>query len=252
MKTLSLLAGASMAAFIASAAYADPAPTAATPPAKPVNAATPAPTAVPVAPATPAQPASPAPAVTPAAPVAASAAAPVVAQGDLVDTLTASGRFTTFVKALKAANLVGVIKSHPQMTVFAPTDAAFASLPPGKLDALMKNPAELQKLLAYHLVNTTVDSTKIKGSKGPVKTVLNTEIELDGSGSSLMVNAATITQADVKTEGGGTIQVIDKVLDPSAPAMPEPAPAPTAAPEPATAQPAAQPEPASPDPTPKG
>jgi uncharacterized surface protein with fasciclin (FAS1) repeats len=159
--------------------------------------------------------------------------------------LSASGRFTTFIKALKAANLVGVIKSHPQMTVFAPTDAAFASLPPGKLDSLMKNPAELQKVLAYHLVNTTVDSSKIKGSKGPVRTVLNTEIELDGSGDNLMVNAATITQADVKTDGGGTIQVIDKVLDPSVVATP------SATAQPTPAEPAVRPDPATPDPTPK-
>lgn len=222
MRTTILFAGAGMAALIASAAFAAPATTATTP-------ATPAAPATPASPATPAMPTMPA---TPATP--ATASAQVVARGDLIDTLKASGQFNTFIQALTTTNLVGVIKSHPNMTVFAPTDAAFAALPPGRLDALMKNPAELQKLLAYHLVNTTVDSSKIKGAKGPVMTVANSNVELDGSGASLMVNTATITQADVKTTGGGTIQVIDKVLDPSVGATPAPAQAaPAASTEPA-------------------
>lgn len=255
MKTITLLAGACLAALIAGAASAQtPMPAAA--PAKPV-----APAAAPA----PAQPASGA---TPATPAAAPAAttvttAQVVAKGDLIDTLASSGQFNTFIKALTAANLVGVVKSHPGLTVFAPTDAAFAALPAGQLDALMKNPAALQKLLAYHLVNTTVDSAKIKGAKGPVKTVANADLELDGSGTNLMVNTATITQADVKTTGGGTIQVIDKVLDPAggatAPAATPPAPPPATPdpgddqatpPKPSDATPSDPPE--KPDPTPKG
>ncbi len=286
MKTTTLFAGACIAALItggiadaAAKPAAKPAPAAApaatTPAAATTTTTTTAAPAVPAAPAAAPAAAAPAVAATTTTTTTTTAPAPMtaklVAKGDLIDTLAASGQFNTFIKALTAANLVGVVKSHPSMTVFAPTDAAFAALPAGQLDALMKNPAALQKLLAYHLVNTTVDSTKIKGAKGPVKTVANTDLELDGSGANLMVNSSTITQADVKTTGGGTIQVIDKVLTPEGAAAPAPTPVPaapaattepaapaapdagtpvTASPKPADSMPA---EPAEkPDPTPKG
>jgi uncharacterized surface protein with fasciclin (FAS1) repeats len=148
-------------------------------------------------------------------PPAAAVSGKVVAQGDLIETAKASGQFTTLLKALDAANLTSVLKTSPNLTVFAPTDAAFAALPPGQLDSLLQpqNAATLQKLLTYHLINSRVDSSKIKGSKGEVKTVEGSAVMLDGSGATAMIDAASIVQADVMASNG-VIHVIDKVLIP--------------------------------------
>ena len=138
----------------------------------------------------------------------------LTARGDIVETLKANGQFKTLVKALEATNMTGVLKTNSNLTVFAPTDAAFAALPAGELDRLMKDPAALQKLLTYHVVNATVDSSKIKGSKGGVGTVAGSELIVDGSGETLMANTATIVQADVRPTNG-VIHVVDKVLLPN-------------------------------------
>jgi uncharacterized surface protein with fasciclin (FAS1) repeats len=152
-------------------------------------------------------------AATPAAPPA--AAAPVVAKGDLIQTAQASGQFTTFLKAIGAVNLTSVLKTNQNLTLFAPTDAAFAALPAGELDKLMlpENGPMLQKVLTYHLINAKVDSTKIKGAKGEVKSVEGSPLLLDGSGETPMVDGATITQADVMATNG-VLHVVDKVLLP--------------------------------------
>ena len=166
---------------------------------------------------------------TPAAPAAAAAPAKVTPAGDIVATLTASGQFTTLLKALDATNLTAVLKGAGPLTIFAPTDAAFAALPAGQLDTLMKAspPADLQKLLIYHIINAKVDETKIKGAKGPIPTVAGTPVYIDGSGPTPKVNDATIAQTDVVVTNG-IIYPIDKVLSPTftpPPAAAEPAPA---------------------------
>lgn len=152
--------------------------------------------------------AAPAPA---AAPMPATTAKPVVANGDLVSTLRLSGQFTTLVKGLDATNLSGLLSKNPNLTLFAPTDAAFAALPPGQLDKLMSDKPALQKLLTHHIINATVDSTKIKGAKGPVPSVAGDPIELDGSEDVLKVDNARILQADVKASNG-VLHVVDHVL----------------------------------------
>lgn len=164
-------------------------------------------------PAAPAQPPAAAPPAATAAP--ATPAAKVTPNGDLIATAQASGQFTTFLKALDATNLTSVLKSNPNLTVFAPTDAAFAALPAGELDRLMQpaNAAQLQKVLTYHVINTKVDSTKITGAKGEVKTVEGSSVTLDGSGASPMVDGANIVQADVMATNG-VLHVVDKVLIP--------------------------------------
>lgn len=168
-------------------------------------------------PATPAVPVAPAAPVTaaPSAPAPAAATPHVVAAGDLIATAKASGQFTTLIKALDATNLTGVLQKTPNLTVFAPTDAAFAALPAGQLDELMKpaNAATLQKVLTYHLINARVDAAKIKGAKGDVKTVEGDNVMLDGSGAALMVDNATILQSDVMATNG-ILHVVDKVLMP--------------------------------------
>lgn len=148
------------------------------------------------------------------APAPAATAAPT---GDIVATAQAAGQFNTFLKAAEATNLTGLLKTQPNLTVFAPTDAAFAALPAGELDRLMQpaNKAQLQKLLTYHIINAPVDAAKIKGAKGPVPTVAGAPVELDGSGDQLMANNATIVQADVRATNG-VIHVVDKVLTPGA------------------------------------
>jgi uncharacterized surface protein with fasciclin (FAS1) repeats len=196
MKLSVLVSTAAAAALLSSAAFAQ----------------TPAETAPAAAPAPAADVAAPAPAAT--------AAAKVVANGDIVTTLKASGQFNTFVKALDATNLTAVVKTNKNLTVFAPTDAAFAALPAGELDRLMKpeNAAELQGLLVYHLVNAPVDETKIKGAKGPVKTVAGTDLLLDGSNGAFKANSAAITQDEVQASNG-LVYVVDHVLSPSDPVI---------------------------------
>ncbi|HEX2558876.1 fasciclin domain-containing protein [Phenylobacterium sp.] len=225
MKRTSLLTAAAAFALVAGAASAQSTSTQRATPATPATPAQPA-AKTPGAPATPATPATRA---TPATPSPSASAAPAAGQvkaaGDIVETARAAGQFSTFLKAVEATNLTQVLKTNKGLTVFAPTDAAFAALPPGELDRLMQpgNRGQLQKVLTYHLINAKVDSSKIKGAKGPVPTVAGANVELDGSGEALKVNNATIVQADV-TPTNGTLHVIDKVLLPPAAATASAAP----------------------------
>lgn len=152
-----------------------------------------------------------------AAPLAAlaqdTAAKPVAVQGDLVDTLKLSGQFTTLVAGLDATNLSGLLKTNKNLTVFAPTDAAFAAMPADELTKLKGDKAAMQKFLLHHVVNAPVDSSKIKGAKGPIPSGAGDTILLDGSdeGGKLKVDGATIVQADVRT-GSGLLHVVDHVL----------------------------------------
>lgn len=137
----------------------------------------------------------------------------VTPAGDIVETVKAAGQFTTLVKALEATNLVGLLKTTPNLTVFAPTDAAFAALPAGQLDRLMaeENRAELQKLLTYHVINARLDGEKIDNSRGPVPTVAGETVQVDGVEEIWMIGQARITQADINADNG-VIHVVDKVL----------------------------------------
>ncbi|OYW93467.1 MAG: hypothetical protein B7Z13_07205 [Caulobacterales bacterium 32-67-6] len=137
----------------------------------------------------------------------------VTPAGDIVETVKAAGQFTTLVKALEATNLVELLKTTPNLTVFAPTDAAFAALPAGQLDRLMaeENRAELQKLLTYHVINARLDGEKIDNSRGPVPTVAGETVQVDGVEEIWMIGQARITQADINADNG-VIHVVDKVL----------------------------------------
>ncbi len=155
----------------------------------------------------------------PAAPMAGMAmpASPnLAAAGDIVATLKANPHFSILVKALGAANLEGVLSATPDLTLFAPTDEAFAAVPASTISALLKidNAPILQKLLVYHLIHLNLDPGKIKGAKGPVTTVEGQAVQIDGSGDVATVNDAKIIQADVKASNG-YIYVIDKVLIPT-------------------------------------
>ena len=167
-----------------------------------------------------------APAAAPLAPpaVVAPPTMSVVASGDTIETLKANGQFKTLLKAFDRTNLTALIKAQKTVTVFAPTDAAFAALPAGELDRLMKDPAALQRLLVYHLINTPIESARLAGAKGPVNTVAGSGLVLDGSGQGLKANTANILAFDVKTSSG-VLFVVDAVLTPegAAAAMAEPA-----------------------------
>jgi len=164
-------------------------------------------------------PAAPPAAAAPAAPALPSI--PKVTPGpDIYTTLKNSGQFTLLLKAIDQAGLAPVLQKYPNLTLFAPTDAAMNALPPDVLTKLMAqndtSANQLQQILKYHLINAVVDSSKIKGAKGSVATVEMKPVMLDGSNpDDLMVNNADIIQADVKVANGGVVNVIDKVLIPS-------------------------------------
>jgi uncharacterized surface protein with fasciclin (FAS1) repeats len=179
-----------------------------------------------------ASPAAPPAATAPAAPAApALPSIPKLAPGpDIYTTLKTSGQFTILLKAVDQAGLAPVLQRYPNLTFFAPTDAAMNALPPDVLTKLMaQNDAsanQLQQILKYHLINAVVDSSKLAGHSGPIPTVESTAVVIDGSNpNDLLVNNADIIQADVKVANGGVINVIDKVLIPkdspfAAPAAP--------------------------------
>lgn len=206
------------------------------------------PQTAPAQPAPAASAAAPAPAATPAAPAAAAYHA-ISPAGDIVQTLQASGQFKSFIKALDATNLTPVLKSQPHLTVFAPTDAAFAAY--GDINTLtaQANLPALQKLLLHHIINAEVDSSKFKGAHGPVATGAGDKVVLDGTTPTLKADQANILQADVHATNG-YIDVVDQVL--KAGSVPETLPdqagaaageaAPTAATAAAEQHPAAAPE----------
>jgi uncharacterized surface protein with fasciclin (FAS1) repeats len=158
-------------------------------------------------------PATPAPA--PAAEMATPAPAPVETK-DIVDTAVGAGQFTTLVAAVQAAGLVETLKSPGPFTVFAPTDAAFAALPAGTVEDLLKpeNKAKLVSILTYHVLPTEVMSSAIGTASMDAATVEGKTVKVDGStAGKVMVNDATVVTADVDASNG-VIHVIDKVLMP--------------------------------------
>jgi uncharacterized surface protein with fasciclin (FAS1) repeats len=175
--------------------------------------------------AAPASPAAPPAAATPAA--APTMSMSITPAGDIADTLKASGQFTILVKALDASNLTSVLKTPGPLTILAPTDAAFNALPPAQLANLLKieNAPQLQALLTYHLINAGVPMSKIQGSKGPIRTVANTDVQIDGTDGTIRVNDASVVGHAAVSNGD--IYAIDKVLTPGgAAAAPAATPAP--------------------------
>ena len=142
---------------------------------------------------------------------AAPAAKAVTVQGDMIDTLKLNGGFTTFVAGLDSTNLSGLVKGQKALTVFAPSDAAFAAMPAEDLAKLKADKAAMQKFLLHHVINAAVDSTKIKGARGEWPTVAGDKVLLDGSEDTLKADGATIAQADIKTVNG-VLHIVDKPL----------------------------------------
>ena len=135
---------------------------------------------------------------------------------DIVDTAVAAGNFKTLVTAVKAADLVDTLKSKGPFTVFAPTDDAFAKLPKGTVEGLLKDTPKLKAVLTYHVVPGKVmaaDVVKLKTAK----TVQGQDIKIDASKwhlhKNVKVNDANVVKADIVTDNG-VIHVIDKVILP--------------------------------------
>jgi uncharacterized surface protein with fasciclin (FAS1) repeats len=135
---------------------------------------------------------------------------------DIVDTAVAAGNFKTLVTAVKAAGLVDTLKSAGPFTVFAPTDDAFAKLPKGTVEGLLKDIPKLKAVLTYHVVPGKVmaaDVVKLKTAK----TVQGQDVRVDASKwhlhKNVKINDANVVKADIVTDNG-VIHVIDKVILP--------------------------------------
>jgi uncharacterized surface protein with fasciclin (FAS1) repeats len=134
---------------------------------------------------------------------------------DIVDTAVGAGQFKTLVAAVQAAGLADTLKGPGPFTVFAPTDAAFAKLPPGTVETLLKpeNKAKLVAILTYHVVPGTVMAKDVAGKKLEAKTVEGSTLTVDGTGSAVKVDDATVISADI-VASNGVIHVIDAVVMP--------------------------------------
>jgi uncharacterized surface protein with fasciclin (FAS1) repeats len=133
---------------------------------------------------------------------------------DIVDTAIAAGSFNTLAKALTAADLIDTLKGKGPFTVFAPTDEAFAKLPAGTLESLLKpeNKAKLQRILTYHVVAGNVmaaDVVKLHSAKA----VSGDTIMIATNGGTVTVDAARVTKTDI-VASNGVIHVIDAVILP--------------------------------------
>ncbi len=136
------------------------------------------------------------------------------ASADIVDTAIAAGQFKTLAAALTAAGLVDTLKGSGPFTVFAPTDAAFAALPAGTVEDLLKpaNKARLVAVLTYHVVPGNVPSSRVAGMT-EAATVNGDTLRISTAGGGVMVDSAKVVMADVAASNG-VIHVIDKVLMP--------------------------------------
>lgn len=133
---------------------------------------------------------------------------------DIVDTAVAAGSFKTLAAALQAAGLVETLKGKGPFTVFAPTDAAFAKLPAGTLEDLLKpeNKAKLTAILTYHVVPGQVMAAQA-AKLTSAKTVNGESLTIRAMGGAVMVDSATVTKADIAASNG-VIHVIDTVVLP--------------------------------------
>lgn len=138
-------------------------------------------------------------------------AGPGSKKADIVDTAVSAGQFQTLVTAVKAAGLVDVLKGDGPFTVFAPTDEAFAKLPKGTVEKLLKDKEALAKILTYHVVSGNVkakDVVKLTSAK----TVQGQKLSINTK-KGVKVNNAKVVKTDISCSNG-TIHVIDTVLLP--------------------------------------
>ena len=135
---------------------------------------------------------------------------------DIVDTAASAGNFSTLVAAIEAAGLEETLKGPGPFTVFAPTDEAFAKLPAGTVETLLKpeNKDKLVQILTYHVVPGKVMSGDVAGKSTEAKTVEGSTLEVDASDGEVKVDDARVVQADIAADNG-VIHVIDTVVMPN-------------------------------------
>jgi uncharacterized surface protein with fasciclin (FAS1) repeats len=136
------------------------------------------------------------------------------ASKDVVDVAVSAGSFKTLVTAVKAAGLVDALKGKGPFTVFAPTDEAFAKLPKGTVEGLLKDKAKLKSILLYHVVSGKVPAEKVVTLKH-AKTLLGQKVEIKTGGKYVKVNNAKVLKTDIMASNG-IIHVIDRVILPKA------------------------------------
>ena len=136
------------------------------------------------------------------------------AKADIVDTAVEAGDFETLVAAVKAAELVDTLKGEGPFTVFAPTDAAFAELPEGTLDDLLKpeNKDKLASILTYHVVPGKVTASDVV-ELTEAETVQGQKVKIEVKDGTVYVDGAKVTTTDIECSNG-VIHVIDKVIRP--------------------------------------
>jgi uncharacterized surface protein with fasciclin (FAS1) repeats len=136
--------------------------------------------------------------------------------GGICDTAVAAGNFKTLVAATNAAGLVETLNTKGPFTVFAPTDGAFAKLPSGTVDGLLKDIPKLTEILQYHVIDGAVPASDVIQHK-TLTTLQGQDLKVDAAKwhlhKSVKINDANIVTADVKADNG-VIHVIDKVLIP--------------------------------------
>ena len=137
------------------------------------------------------------------------------ASKDIVDTAVAAGQFKTLAAALEAADLVGTLKGDGPFTVFAPTDAAFAKLPEGTVESLLKpeNRDQLVAILTYHVVPGKVKAADVV-KLSEAKTVNGQEVAIKVADNGVQINDANVIKTDIGASNG-VIHVIDTVILPS-------------------------------------
>lgn len=133
---------------------------------------------------------------------------------NIVETAVEAGKFTTLTEALGAAGLVNTLKGEGPFTVFAPTDEAFAKLPAGTLESLLKpeNKDQLTAILTYHVVPGAVKAADVV-KLDEAKTVNGQKVTVKTSGDAVMINDAKVTATDIAASNG-VIHVIDTVIMP--------------------------------------
>jgi uncharacterized surface protein with fasciclin (FAS1) repeats len=137
------------------------------------------------------------------------------AKKDIVDTAVAAGSFKTSAATLGAADLIEALKGEGPFTVFAPTDEAFAKLPKGTLESLLKpeNKEKLVSILTYHVVSGKVPAKKVVNLTS-AKTLQGSEVKINVSGGKVSVDNAQVVKTDIHCSNG-VIHVIDKVILPN-------------------------------------
>jgi Secreted and surface protein containing fasciclin-like repeats len=133
---------------------------------------------------------------------------------DIVDTAVAAGSFNTLATALEAAGLVDTLKGKGPFTVFAPTDEAFAKLPAGTVESLLKpeNREKLVSILTYHVVPGAVGSDQVV-KMNAAKTVQGQSAKISATGGNVMIDGAKVVKTDILASNG-VIHVIDSVILP--------------------------------------